>query len=304
MMINRCPATNKTATQSSRPNCIRNDDNRTDISDQIPVTGDDGKTYRNAFYAKCHGVNNITYWGLAVECPDPVRKGTNLEYGSDYLNENCTWYISPGDESVVPASPCKQSTLCESVVSTAESSHYTDLINKCEAYSQLVTADNSLYKNFHCASCNGKEVMKFGKFVPNVKRPSLMLFFDYKSISRGPDHKKAENKKIRESNDDVIQSYLTLIGLPLSITSLLAVVITYAYFSTLRTLPGLVLAALSLSLLAYQTLLLVSFRVTSGTVGCKVVAILLHLLTLMSFSWMTVMSYDVYTTFSRKGTAT
>ncbi|XP_028416393.1 putative adhesion G protein-coupled receptor E4P [Dendronephthya gigantea] len=72
---------------------------------------------------------------------------------------------------------------------------------------------------------------------------------------------------MEESLDEVIQSYLTVIGISLSITCLLTVVMTYARFPTLRTIPGLVLLGLSLSLLAYQALLLASPYTTSY--GCK-----------------------------------
>ena len=300
MMISRCPVTNITANQSSR-NCIRPKTNRTDISERIPVTGEDGKTYRNAYCAKCHGITNIIHWGLMVACLDPVKNGTNLAYGSAYLWENCTWYVSPGNESTLSASTCRQSTLCECAINTTESLKYNDLVNKCKAYSQLLEADDALYKNFHCASCNGKSVTKFKEPPGNVRKPSLSLFFDYKSLSRGSDDEDAEVTRIGESSDEVIQGYLTMIGLSLSITCLLAVVTTYIRFTTLRTVPGLVLIALSLSLLAYQGLLLASPYVTSGTPGCKAMAVSLHLMILSSFAWMTVMSYDVSKTFSRKG---
>ena len=301
MMINRCPVTNITANQNQSRNCIRSDTNRTNIFEHIPVTGEDGKTYRNAYCAECHGITNITRWGFLVACLDPVKNGTNLTYGSAYLRQNCIWYVSPGNESTISVSRCTQGTLCKFVISTPESLKYNDLVNKCKDYSQLLEADGVLYKNFHCASCNGKSVKKFQKPPVNVLRPSLTLFFDHKSFSKKSSDSEAEGSKTEESSDDVIQSYLTVIGLSLSIACLLAVVMTYLHFTILRTVPGLVLLALSLSLLAYQGLLLASPYVSSGSPGCKVMAILLHWMILSSFAWMTVMSYDVSKTFSRKG---
>lgn len=293
-MINRCPITKARSSQGSR-SCIRPGSNPTDFSERIPVTGEDNKTYRNAFCAECHGIKNFTHWGLTVACLDPVAKDrTDLTHNSAYLWENCSWYLSPGNQSNVSASPCTRSTLCKSVITTVESSKFHDLVNKCGAYSQLVEADLVLYKNFHCASCNGKDVKKFKKPpLQQTSMPTLSLFFDYKSLSRG--------NGSRKSTDENIQSYVTVIGLSLSITCLLAVVMTYIRFKTLRTVPGLVLLALSLSLLAYQGLLLASPYVTSGTPGCKAVAILLHFMILNSFAWMTVMSYDVSKTFSQNG---
>ena len=301
-MINRCPIT-KTRSNQRSPNCIRPGGNPTDISERIPVTGEDNNTYRNAFCAECHGIKKFTHWGLNVACLDPAAKyRTDLANNSAYLMENCTWYLSPGNQSNLSASPCTRSTLCESLITTNESSKYDDLVNKCKAYSQLVEADLVLYKNFHCASCNGKDAKKFqGPPMQGTDKPSLLLFFDYKSLPRGSDGNIGNGSKIRQTSDENIQSYVTVIGLSLSITCLLAVVMTYIRFKTLRTVPGLVLLALSLSLLAYQGLLLASPYVTSGTPGCKAVAILLHFMILNSFAWMTVMSYDVSKTFSQNG---
>ena len=300
MMINRCPVT---STNQGKRNLISRDSDLTDISERIPVTGEDGQVYRNEYCAKCHGISNMAHWGVVVACLDPVQNGTNITYGSAYLRENCTWYLSPGNESAASASSCNRSTLCESVSNTTESSQYTDLVNKCKVYSQIVVADNILYKNFHCASCNGKDVKKFQKLTENIKGPSLSIFFDYKSLSGdngAPDGKKAKDES---SDDDIIQGYLTHIGLSLSMICLCAVVMTYVWFPSLRTVPGLVLLALCLSLLAYQGLLLASAYLTPGTPGCKAVAVLLHLMIVKSFAWMTVMSYDVSKTFSRQGKA-
>ena len=297
MMINRCPVS-KTNNQTSH-NCSRPGTSLTDISERIPVTGDDNKTYRNSFCAECHGIKNFIHWKLAVACLDPaVKNKTDLPYNSIYLKENCDWYFFPGHQ--ITTSPCTRSTMCESVITTDESSKYDDLVNKCKAYSQLVEADHALYKNFHCASCNGKDVKKFQKPTIQLNLPSFLLFFDYKSFSRGSGSNNAGGNGSK--NHENIQGYLTVIGLSLSIMCLLAVVMTYTRFKTLRTVPGLVLLSLSISLLAYQSTLLVSPFVTLRTAGCKAVAILLHFMILNSFAWMTVMSYDSKRTFSQKGT--
>ena len=304
MMINRCPVTKLTGNQSQTRDCIRPNNNFREFVERIPVTGKDGKTYRNAHYAQCHGNSNFTRWGLLVACFDPVKvkNGTDFTYGSAYLRENCTWYVSPGNESAASVSRCTKATLCESAVNTEESLKYNDLVHKCKDYSQILEADGVVYKNFHCASCNGKSVRKFQIPPENIiSKSSLTLFFDHKSFSQSSDDNEAEGSKSAESLDDVIQSYLTVIGLSLSIVCLLAVVMTYLHFTTLRTVPGLILLALSLSLIAYQGLLLASPYATSGSPGCKAMAILLHWAILSSFTWMTVMSYDVSKTFSRNG---
>lgn len=299
MMINHCPATHIRA-NDSRASCTNSQSNCENPLEHIPVVDEDRNTYRSKYFANCHGIRNVSYWGVTVACLDPIQNGTNLEYGSPYLRENCSWYLSPG-ENITSAQPCTLSTLCKAVVTTKESKKFKDIANKCKSYSQIVVAGSAVYKNFHCASCNGKLVIEFKKPAVNVKKPSLSLFFDYKTLSQDSQHHPGDVPKDDETLHDVIQRYLTVIGLSLSITCLLAVVITYTKFKVLRTLPGLMLLGLSASLIAYQSLLLANPYVTPKSPKCKAMAILLHFTIILSFSWMSVMSYDVTKTFTRKG---
>ena len=267
-MINRCPESRTRTNQSSR-SCIPSGSNHTSISERIPVTGENGKVYRNAYCAKCHGVTNFRHWGLRVCCFDAIKNGSDVAYERLYLLENYTWELSPGNESAMSASVCTKANECETAVNTSESSQYTDLENKCRVYSQLVEADGVLYKNFHCATCNGKDILKFSKPPLHTKMYPLTVFFDYNSLiegSRSGDKSSevpyAQNNSDEAQNrtgevkNEIVLGYFTWIGLSLSIICLLLVVITYIRFTKLQTVPGLILLALSLSLLAYQGLLL------------------------------------------------
>lgn len=92
-------------------------------------------------------------------------------------------------------------------------------------------------------------------------------------------------------------SILTTIGFSISMLSLVILLLTYVVFSELRNLPGKIIVNLAISLLLYQSLFFLANK-TSNDVQCLVTAILLHFLTLCSFTWMNVMAYDVHRIFT------
>ena len=95
-------------------------------------------------------------------------------------------------------------------------------------------------------------------------------------------------------------SILTTIGFSISMLSLVILLLTYVVFSELRNLPGKIIINLAISLLLYQSLFFLANK-TSNDVQCLVAAILLHFLTLCSFTWMNVMAYDVHRIFTSSG---
>lgn len=95
--------------------------------------------------------------------------------------------------------------------------------------------------------------------------------------------------------------YITFTGGLLSITSLCFLLAVYLSFKELRNLPGKCLINLSCSLLCYQTLLICSEKSKEVEAVCKVVAVCLHFFVLAAFSWMSVMAFDIATTFKVHG---
>ena len=74
----------------------------------------------------------------------------------------------------------------------------------------------------------------------------------------------------------------------------------YSWFSELRNLPGKIVISLSGTVLIYQ----VCFFLTGQTERrgvCSAVAIVLHYFLLASFTWMSVMAFDLALTFASKG---
>ena len=103
-----------------------------------------------------------------------------------------------------------------------------------------------------------------------------------------------------DSQDASILAVITFIGGSLSVLGLSILLALYSWFSELRNLPGKIVMSLSGALLIYQ----VCFFLTGQTERrgvCSAVAILLHYFLLASFTWMSVMAFDVARTFSSKG---
>ena len=91
---------------------------------------------------------------------------------------------------------------------------------------------------------------------------------------------------------------ISYVGIGLSIVCLLLVLITYSLFKELRTLPGVNLMNLCLSLLAVHSMFMVA-GATRIRLPCRSIAVLLHYFNLSSFVWMSLIAFDTYRTFSR-----
>lgn len=97
---------------------------------------------------------------------------------------------------------------------------------------------------------------------------------------------------------DVALIVISYVGIGLSIVCLLLVLITYSLFKELRTLPGVNLMNLCLSLLVAHSLFMAA-GVTRIRLLCRTIAVLLHYFYLSSFVWMSIIAFDTYRTFSR-----
>ena len=90
---------------------------------------------------------------------------------------------------------------------------------------------------------------------------------------------------------------LSNVGCSLSVVSCFLVILTYLLFKDIRTFPGRILMILSLVILLSNLLFLASGPLTDGFPDsidlCVAIAILLHLLFLLQFSWMSIMSFEI-----------
>ncbi|KAL9971187.1 hypothetical protein ACROYT_G023680 [Oculina patagonica] len=85
---------------------------------------------------------------------------------------------------------------------------------------------------------------------------------------------------------------LSAIGCIVSMVSLVLLLMTYILFAELRNLTGKIIINLALSLLLYQSVFLSAVKPDDHNT-CLAIAVLLHFFVLSSFTWMSVMAYDV-----------
>ncbi|KAM8960732.1 adhesion G-protein coupled receptor D1 [Pelodytes ibericus] len=99
------------------------------------------------------------------------------------------------------------------------------------------------------------------------------------------------------SSHKVALSSISYIGCSLSIFCLAITLVTFAILSSVSTIRNQryhIHANLSFAILVAQILLLISFRFVSGTLPCKIIAILLHFFFLSAFAWMLVEGLHLY----------
>ncbi|XP_041084297.1 adhesion G-protein coupled receptor D1-like isoform X3 [Polyodon spathula] len=97
--------------------------------------------------------------------------------------------------------------------------------------------------------------------------------------------------------NQVALSTITYIGCAISIFCLAITIVTFAILSSVSTIRNQryhIHANLSFAILVAQILLLISFRFDSGTLPCKIMAILLHFFFLSAFAWMLVEGLHLY----------
>ncbi|XP_060599754.1 latrophilin receptor-like protein A [Ruditapes philippinarum] len=96
----------------------------------------------------------------------------------------------------------------------------------------------------------------------------------------------------------IVESYLSLSGLTCSIVALVVTLSVYMILPELRNTPGKNLICLMIGLLSAQLLFLFSNQASDNPMVCKVIAIFIHYFFLASFSWMNVITFDLFITFS------
>ena len=106
-------------------------------------------------------------------------------------------------------------------------------------------------------------------------------------------------EKITKSDTNHPLRNLTLICFSVSILFLLILLVTYCIFDELRTLPGLNLMSLAVSMLLSQLIWLIGTANFMKTRTCEVLGIIEHYLFLVAFMAMSVISYHSCIVFSR-----
>ena len=108
-----------------------------------------------------------------------------------------------------------------------------------------------------------------------------------------------EVTKLETTETSYALKILTLAGFTISILFLLFLLITYGIFKELRTLPGLNLMSLAISMLLSHLIWLTGTAFFQDTKTCQVLGIIEHYLFLVAFMAMSVISYHSCVVFSR-----
>jgi hypothetical protein len=98
-------------------------------------------------------------------------------------------------------------------------------------------------------------------------------------------------------DSDVVEKYLTLICLVVSLACLFLLIQTYLIFAELRNLPGKNVLSLSISLFLVHLLWLIPDRWYSSTL-CHIAAVVKHYLFLVSFVAMATIAWDTHSVFA------
>ena len=107
------------------------------------------------------------------------------------------------------------------------------------------------------------------------------------------------SKSIHSEVDHIIKSITitTFVGLSCSVVSLITVQATYCLFNELRSEPGINIMNLSTALLVYHSFWLFGSGFTTYAAACKAISVVLHVASLSSFTWMSIIAVDTWRTF-------
>ena len=99
----------------------------------------------------------------------------------------------------------------------------------------------------------------------------------------------------------LLENYLSLACVSMSLLCLLLTLVTYAAFKSLRTVPGQNTIGLCINLLLAQALLQFGVGWTELGVGCVALGMLIHYFWLSAVLWMNVCSFHMYRVFTARG---
>ncbi|KAJ7389179.1 hypothetical protein OS493_032983 [Desmophyllum pertusum] len=291
-MIAACPA--KWTQDEIAINCTGNVRHLSEgCRDFAPVIDETGNTYKNRFCALCNGVqaNTSRFYDIQL-----VQLVSNARYNtSGAMLMNCSGeYV---------------------VIADADSTVYINrtgkLISKIDYWSNQTETNNGsmipvgdilVCRKALEFSCSGTFIhLKDNEYVilsnRSLYKNGSNMIYDFMLI----DGKAAICVSVSSDSvkANVALAVISYVGIGLSIACLVLVLITYLLFKELRSLPGVNLMNLCLSLLIAHSLFMTAGGATHNRLVCTSVAVLLHYFYLSSFIWMSLIAFDTYRTFSR-----
>jgi len=221
-------------------------------------------------FIETYNPNEYKFEGNTVKV---LKKGEILQDGNLYTNE--TEWVNGSLAPVGILSVCKQPPMdcCGVLVRLAKDEY-------------VLSSNGSLYRNI------SRELYKpeHSQFINDT----IWLCTNF---STNYEERLAKVGSSTNENN-VVLVVLTYVGLSFAILSFVLVLVTYGLFEELRTFPGIYLMNLCLAHLLVSLLYLVTGNVETK-VACSVIAVLLHYLFLVSFTWMSIIAFETWNVFSK-----
>ena len=208
--------------ENTKQKCQGNDEDEIGLN-PVPVYDKDSNvTYKNIFCARCNGALHTTYWEVSFQCFKWFDV-SNLSLSKDLrlLQDRCFLQKRPVDDSLkrcipwlrlpIKSDPTRGNTLCQA---------------ECLSYALLVVSRSKgkLFRNPHCAFCNGIELSDIDFLVQDdntpqtgffIPPPALTILFEFTSTSKFciktvDQHKRSEDHPTtclhHEANDSVYRN--------------------------------------------------------------------------------------------------
>ncbi|XP_033609013.1 uncharacterized protein LOC111868619 [Cryptotermes secundus] len=194
--------------------------------------------------------------------------------------------------------------ICPQVISTCASDWTeSDVEGKCLAYTDIYCNKKYLYRNPYCAHCNRVNLKhKFSCFLMESASSRANFSWLQKWNSNKYDVFPLENHTSIQDADEEdkrnsILNYISLFGLSVSVACLVLHLAISSGTPRLRNLPAMNLASLCVALLLFYFILLV--RIALDGIPHVGLDIAMHCSLLATFSWMLVISFDVWNAIRR-----
>ncbi|XP_028405818.1 adhesion G-protein coupled receptor G2-like [Dendronephthya gigantea] len=168
-----------------------------------------------------------------------------------------------------------------------------------------------MYKNLSIFHHGTNRTYNFGEYHINEERPSHPTSFQEFQNTSFPKNSRisvclpfrrtfntTEKVSIKSETNFALR-VLTVVGLSISGLFLIILLVTYGIFEDLRTLPGLNLMSLSISMLSSHLIWLIGTAHFKGTTVCEVLTVIEHYLFLVTFMSMSIISYHSCVVFSQ-----
>lgn len=257
----------------------------------LVVENYDETPYRNEYCALCNGINMTT-----VECYQPASDhlcvaGISSTILLNLLNNGRILVHTEQLSSTVEVN-CNQTQVYDPVRKECQ--------QKFDINQLLAPANDTI------VVCNGSFVLlnETDTFTPI--EPGIVQYGDeiYTVVYNTTDNHYVICVDFPDRNDTFYYYYypigftvITYVGCSLSVVACFLIIVTYTCFAEIRSLPGKILMILSAVVLLNDLVALVNGSITdafpNATDLCVATAIFIHLLSLLQFFWMNVLSFEI-----------